>query len=155
VALAPVQIVPSLLVIPEVSATEMDAVGSALTMIVVDEVSVQPSELVTVTVYVSSAIGDTLIAAVVCGGVVLQLYDVPPLAVSVALAPVQIVPSLLVVPDVSATVIIGVGSALTVIVVDDVAVQPSELVTVTVYVASAIGDTVIAAVVCGGVVFQL
>jgi len=143
------------LVVPEVSATEIDAVGSALTIIVVDEVSVQPSELVTVTVYVSSAIGDTLIAAVVCGGVVLQLYDVPPLAVSVALSPVQIVPSLLVVPDVSATVIIGIGSALTVIVEEEVAVHPSAFVTVTVYVVFVLGETVIAAVVCGGVVFQL
>jgi len=155
VALAPVQIVPSLSAVPEVSATEIDAVGSALTIIVVDEVSVQPSELVTVTVYVSSAIGDTLIAAVVCGGVVLQLYDVPPLAVSVALSPVQIVPSLLVVPDVSATVIIGIGSALTVIVEEEVAVHPSAFVTVTVYVVFVLGETVIAAVVCGGVVFQL
>lgn len=52
-------------------------------------------------------------------------------------------------------VTIGVGSALTVIVVEEVAVQPSELVTVTVYVVFTIGDTVTAAVVCGGVVFQL
>ena len=73
-----------------------------------------------------------MIAAVVCGGVVLQLYDVPPDAVSVALSPVQIVPSLLALPEVSATAILGVGSAFTVIVVDEVAVQPSALVTVTV-----------------------
>jgi hypothetical protein len=39
---------------------------------------------------------------------------VPPLAVSVALAPVQIVPSLFVVPDVSVTTMEGVGSATTV-----------------------------------------
>ena len=58
-----------------------------------------------------------------------------------ALAPVQIVPSLLVVPDVSATVIDGVGSALTVIVVEVVAVHPSALVTVTVYVVVVIGET--------------
>jgi len=61
----------------------------------------------------------------------------------------------LVVPDVSATVIDGVGSALTVIVDEDVAVQPLALVTVTVYVVFAEGETVMAAVVCGGVVFQL
>ena len=77
----------------------------------------------------------------------LQLYDVPPLAVSVALAPVQIVPSLLADPDISVTTMDGVGSALTVIVVDVVEVHPSAFVTVTVYVESAIGDTVTAAVV--------
>jgi len=56
----------------------------------------------------------------------------PPLAVSVALAPVQIVPSLGVLPEVSATVIIGVGSGFTVIVLEEVAVHPSALVIVTV-----------------------
>jgi hypothetical protein len=56
----------------------------------------------------------------------------PPLAVSVALAPVQIVPSLFVEPEVSATEIEAVGSALTVIVWEAVAVHPSALVIVTV-----------------------
>jgi len=56
----------------------------------------------------------------------------PPLAVSVALSPVQMIPSLGVAPDISVTTIIGVGSALTVIVDDEVAVHPSALVTVTV-----------------------
>ena len=37
----------------------------------------------------------------------------PPAAVSVAVAPVQIVPSLLLSPDVSDTVTVAVGSALT------------------------------------------
>ena len=83
------------------------------------------------------------------------MYVPPPLAVSVALAPVQIIPSLLVAPEASATEMDGVGSALTVIVVDVVEVHPSALVTVTVYVASALGDTVIAAVVCCGVVLHL
>jgi hypothetical protein len=78
---------------------------------------------------------------------------VPPLAVSVALAPVQIVPSLLVLPDVSVTVMDGVGSGLTVIVVVVVAVQPSAFVTVTVYVVVVMGDLVMAAV--ASLVFQL
>jgi len=65
----------------------------------------------------------------------------PPVAVRVTLAPLQIVPSLLAVPDVSVTVIEGVGSGLTVIVFDAVAVHPSALVTVTVYVVVTIGET--------------
>ena len=56
----------------------------------------------------------------------------PPVAFSVTVAPLQIILSLLAEPDVSATVSPGVGSALTVIVVEAVAVQPSALVTVTV-----------------------
>ena len=158
VALAPEQIVPSLLVLPDMSVTAMDGVGSALTVIVVDVVAVHPSAFVTVTVYVASAIGETVMAAVVWGGVVLQEYVsviAPPLAVSVALPPVQMIPSLFADPDISATAIIGVGSALTVTVEEEVAVHPSAFVTVTVYVVFVLGETVIAAVVCGGVVFQL
>ena len=135
VALAPVQIVPSLGVLPEVSATVIIGVGSALTVIVEEEVAVHPSAFVIVTVYVVFKIGETVIAAVVWDGVVLQEYVsviAPPLAVSVALSPVQIVPSSAVFPEVSATVIIGVGSGLTVIVWVEVAVHPSALVTVTV-----------------------
>jgi hypothetical protein len=58
-------------------------------------------------------------------------------------------------PDVSATAIMGAGSALTTISWVAVAVHPSAFVTVTVYVVFAIGETTIAAVVCGGVVLQL
>jgi len=50
---------------PDISVTTMDGVGSALTVIVVDVVEVHPSAFVTVTVYVESAIGDTVTAAVV------------------------------------------------------------------------------------------
>jgi hypothetical protein len=56
----------------------------------------------------------------------------PPLAVRFALAPVQMIPSLLVLPEVSATAIEAVGSEFTVIVVLEVAVQPFVFVTVTV-----------------------
>ena len=74
--------------------------------------------------------GVTVIAAVFAP--VLHAYPVPPEAVNVAEAPVHIWPSLLVVPDVSATAIDGVGSGLTVMVVVAEAVQPAALVTVTV-----------------------
>ena len=47
---APAQMVPSLFTEPEVSETEMEGVGNGLTVIVVDEVAVQPAALVTVTV---------------------------------------------------------------------------------------------------------
>ncbi len=63
---------------------------------------------------------------------VLQAYEVPPAAVSVAEAPEQMIPSLLAVPLVSATVTDGVGSGLTVMVVLAVAEQLLALVTVTV-----------------------
>jgi hypothetical protein len=42
--------IPSLLVVPDISVTAMDGVGSALTVIVDDDVAVHPSALVTVTV---------------------------------------------------------------------------------------------------------
>ena len=56
----------------------------------------------------------------------------PPVAVKVTDAPVQIVPSLLAVPEVSATVMPAVGSGLTVMTVLVVVEQPLAFVTVTV-----------------------
>ena len=75
------------------------------------------------------ALGVTVMAAVVAPE--FQEYVVPPLAVSVAVAPMQIVPSLGV-PEVSVTAIAAVGAGLTVIVVVAVAVQPLAFVTVAV-----------------------
>jgi hypothetical protein len=49
-ALAPTHIIPSLLATPEVSATDVDGVGSVLTVIVRVEVALHPLSLVTVTV---------------------------------------------------------------------------------------------------------
>ena len=74
--------------------------------------------------------GVTVIAVVVAP--VLQEYEVPPVPVRVAEAPAQMIPSLLVVPEVSATVIPVVGKGLTVMVVVAEAVQPFAFVTVTV-----------------------
>ena len=62
---------------------------------------------------------------------VFQEYVVPPLAVSVAEAPMQIVPSLGV-PEVSVTAMAAAGAGLTVMVVVAVAVQPLAFVTVAV-----------------------
>ena len=75
------------------------------------------------------ALGVTVMAAVVAP--VFQEYVVPPLAVSVAEAPMQIVPSFGV-PEVSVTVIVAVGRGLTVMVAMAVAVQPLAFVTVAV-----------------------
>ena len=75
------------------------------------------------------ALGVTVMAVVVAP--VFQEYVVPPLAVSVAEAPIQIVPSLGV-PEVSVTAIAAVGRGLTVIVDVAVAVQPLAFVTVVV-----------------------
>jgi hypothetical protein len=69
-------------------------------------------------------------AAVVA--VVLHTYEVPPEAVRVAFCPAQVIPSLLVVPLVSVTLIEGVGSAFTVTVKVAVAEQLFAFVTVTV-----------------------
>ena len=74
--------------------------------------------------------GVTVIEVVVAP--VLQAYEDPPVPVRVAEAPMQMIPSLLVVPEVSATVIPGVGSGFTVIVVVAVAEQLFAFVTVTV-----------------------
>jgi len=63
---------------------------------------------------------------------VVQEYEVPPEAVRVAEAPLQIVPSFGVAPDVSVTAIAGVGSGFTVIVRVVVAEQLFAFVTVTV-----------------------
>ena len=70
----------------------------------------------------------------------------PPEAVKVAEAPLQMVPSLLAVPEVSVTPMLTEGLAFTVIELLAVAVQPV-LVTVTVYGVVVPGFTVIAAVV--------
>ena len=69
----------------------------------------------------------------------------PPDAVSVALEPLQIIPSFPVMPDVSETATEAEGSGLTVIVVDAVPVQPATEVTVTVYVVVPDGVTEIEA----------
>jgi hypothetical protein len=73
----------------------------------------------------------------------LHAYLVPPDVVSVTLALSQTIPSSFKLPEVSITVMTGVGNGFTVIVVVADAVQPSALVTVTVYVELAIGVTVI------------
>jgi len=63
---------------------------------------------------------------------VFQAYEVPPLAVRVAVAPTQMMPSLLMLPLVSEKAIAGFGSGFTVIVVEVLAEQLLALVTVTV-----------------------
>ena len=49
---SPAQVVPSSLVVPDISATAMEAVGGVLTVMVVEAEAVQPLASVTVTVYV-------------------------------------------------------------------------------------------------------
>ena len=76
------------------------------------------------------AVGDTLMLADV--EPLSHRYVPPPLAVRFALAPAQMIPSLFVLPEVSATAIEAVGSEFTVIVTDAEAVDPlpSDAVTV-------------------------
>ncbi len=78
---------------------------------------------------------------------VLQRKAFPPVTVSDAEAPAQITPSFWVSPELSATVIAGVGRGFTVIKVLVVEEHPFAFVTVTVYVVVATGLTVSAAVV--------
>jgi hypothetical protein len=85
-----------------------------------------------------------VIAAVVAP--VFQEYVVPPEAVSVTEAPMQIVPSFGV-PEVSVTAIAAEGAGLTVMVMVAVAVQPLAFVTVAVYVVEILGVIMITAVV--------
>jgi hypothetical protein len=63
---------------------------------------------------------------------VFHRYETPPEAVITALAPIQIIPSLTVTPELSATDTDGVGNANTVTVVEAVEVSPNESVAVTV-----------------------
>ena len=65
VADAPEQMLASLLLLPEVSFTAMDAVGCGFTVIVVEAVAVQLPVPVTVTMYAVVADGATVMAAVV------------------------------------------------------------------------------------------
>ena len=57
--LAPLQISPSFMAIPEVSVSETDAEGRVLTVIVSETEAVQPAVEVTVTVYEVVEFGDT------------------------------------------------------------------------------------------------
>lgn len=99
----------------------MDAVGSGFTVTCLDVDAVQPFASVTVTENDVDEVGFTLMLEVVAP--VFHENDTPPLAVSVALAPLHI-----------ATVtgeITAVGNGLTVTSLDAVAEQPVPLVTVT------------------------
>jgi hypothetical protein len=112
------------------------AVGNGLTVTACAAVAVQLLPFVTVTVYVVFTEGVTVMAAVVAP--LLQEYVPPPAAVKVVLAPLQIT---------DVPVMLAVGNGLTVTVLVAVDVHPLALVTVTVYVASAVGLTGIVALV--------
>jgi hypothetical protein len=94
----------------------------------------QPFASVTVTVYVPAVV--TVIVSLVSD--VLHTYDTPPLAVKLAEPSEQIIPSSIVVPELSSTAIIGLGSGFTVIVVLVLEKHPFPSVTVTVYIPAVI-----------------
>jgi hypothetical protein len=100
----------------------MEAVGSVFTVTDAVSVSVQPLASVTVTVYEVVLPGVTITAADVPSEL-LQLNEVPPLAVSVVLPPAQIT---------CVPLIKAVGSVFTVTEVASESVQPLASVTVTV-----------------------
>jgi hypothetical protein len=107
----------------------MMAVGNGFTVTAELSVSVQPPELVTVTVYVPSEI--TLILAVVAE--VDHKYPVPPEAVSITDPPWQKVVG-------PPAVITADGSGFTVTTELSVSTHPLELVTVTVYIPLVVTD---------------
>ena len=111
--------------------TAIDGVGAVTIVIVLEAVDVQPLVVsVTVTVYNVVAVGFTVIAAVVAP--VLQAYVPPPLAVKVALPPLNTLSSFIV-QEASVSEIAAVGGVvLEVTATDAVAEQPPGLVTVTV-----------------------
>jgi hypothetical protein len=125
VASAPKQIVGELTVI----------VAAGLTVTVATAVPVHPAASVPVTVYEVVEVGLTEIGLVVAP--VFQEYVEAPLAVKVAVAPLQIVGEL--------TVIVAAG--LTVTVATAVPVQPAAFVPVTVYEVVLVGETEIGLVV--------
>ena len=93
-------------------------VGSAFTVTVLATEAVQPFTLVAVTVYVPAVV----VVIDVVDAPVLHEYEVPPVAVRVAVAPAHI----------DGLFTVGVGFAFTVTVPDAVAVHPFTLVAVTV-----------------------
>ena len=121
---------PSFGVSDELSVLAMAAIGNGLTVIVDETDAVHPFEFVTVTVYVPAV--PEVIPDVVAP--VRHKYVPPPLAVSVAVAPAQIIPSFGVVPELSVLAIVTIGNGFTVNVDEADAVHPFEFVTVTVYI---------------------
>jgi hypothetical protein len=145
VTLSALQVIPSLFVVPDVSVTLIEGIGSDLTVIVVDVVEEHPSALVNRHSVGSSSYrrfadcGQSLSCTPGIRSRLLHHRKKPRHADT---GSAQIVPSFDVVPDVSVTAMIeGIGRGLTVIVVDAVAVHPSALVTVTVYVVVVVGET--------------
>ncbi len=141
---APLQIVPSLLEVPESSVIEILGVGRGLTVMVVEVLEIQLLALVTVTEYVVFMVGATVIEAVVAP--VLHKYWAAAGAVSVTLAPIQMTPSLGIRPLFSTMVIGPTGRGVTVMVRVAVFRHPLTSVAVTVYVVVVAGVTFIVAV---------
>jgi len=103
----PTQIVPSLEVVPDVSVYPIAGSGSGFTVTVSVAVAVHPFAAVAVTVYVVVVVGETVLEDEELESS--HEYETPPEAFSVTLSPLQVVPSLFVLPDVSVTETDGVG----------------------------------------------
>jgi hypothetical protein len=123
----------------------MVGLGRGLTVIEVEAVAEHAvTEFVTVTSYAVVDDGETtlLFPLALIGAAQEYVIPVVGLAVSVTDAPVQIIPSLLAVPEVSAILIVGDGKEFT---VTDAATDAAQLVvafvTVTVYAVVETGET--------------
>jgi hypothetical protein len=132
---APAHIIPSLFVVPEVSAKVIVGLGNELTVTDADAEEEQfDVELVTVTVYEVVETGETdlLFPVALIGEAQLYVIPVVGFAVRVTASPLQMIPSLLTVPEVSVNVIVG-ATELTVTAAEAEAAQlVDEFVTVTV-----------------------
>jgi len=113
--------------------------GFGKTVTVTAPVVTQPSGLVTVTLYVVVATGETVIEAVFPP--LLQVKVLP--AISLVAVRVELSPTQMLASEVE-TVITGSGFTMTV--TAPVVIQPSGLVTVTLYVVVVTGETVVVAV---------
>ena len=129
-------------VIPEPAQTAeaprglINTFGAGLIVIVLLAVAEHPAAFETVTVYVVVATGATVMEAE--SRPVLHAKLGPPEAVSVELVPAQVLTV--------AGVMVAVTAGTTVTLTDAVPLQPTPLVTVTVYMVEAVGATVIVCV---------
>ena len=147
----PLQIIPSSFAVPEVSENDIVGVGKEFTVTDEDVVAEQAVvEFVIVTMYEVVEDGETtlLFPIALIGAAHEYVIPVVGFAVSVTEVPLQIIPSLFAVPEVSVKLMVGPGNEFTITEAEVEAAQlVVELVTVTVYEVVEEGETEILSIV--------